>query len=191
MGTETGATVRDAMLERVSWPKVTDDAPTHEELADLVTAASRVADHAGLTPWRLIELREDDRVRLGAAFTEVLGHDGSADKPLRAPLLIAIVAHTKAHPKVPEWEQDAVAAGVGHALSLLLDEAGYGVIWRTGPFTRTEPVAKLHGLTENEKLLGWLYVGGKPDAVRIGRPVDAEEFLTRLPDPSPVEVRGA
>lgn len=63
MGTETVATVRDAMLERVSWPKVTDDAPTHDELADLVTAASRVADHAGLTPWRLIELRaEDDRV---------------------------------------------------------------------------------------------------------------------------------
>ena len=50
----------------------------------LVAAAGRVADHAGLTPWRLIELREDDRVRLGAAFTEVLGHDGSADKPLRA-----------------------------------------------------------------------------------------------------------
>ena len=34
-----------------------------------------------------------------------------------------------------------MAAGVGHALSLLLDEAGYGVIWRTGPFTHAEPVA--------------------------------------------------
>lgn len=126
-------------------------------------------------------MREDDRVRLGAAFTEVLGHDGSADKPLRAPLLIAIVSSTKPHPKVPDWEQEAVAAGVGHALSLLLDEAGYGVIWRTGPFTHAEPVARLHGLGENEKLLGWLYVGGKPDMARAGHPVDAEQFLTRLP----------
>ena len=31
-----------------------------------------------------------------------------------------------------DWEQEAVASGVAHVLSLLLDEAGWGVIWRTG-----------------------------------------------------------
>ncbi|MBD0022753.1 nitroreductase [Gordonia pseudamarae] len=182
MGSDTVTSVREAMLARCSWSKVTDDAPTHDQLVALVAAAGRVADHAGLAPWRLIELRGGDRERLGAAFTEVLGHDGSADKPLRAPLLIAIVSSTTAHPKVPDWEQEAVAAGVGHALSLLLDEAGYGVIWRTGPFTRAEPVARLHGLGDNEKLLGWLYVGGKPDGAPVRRPVDAERCVTRLPD---------
>jgi hypothetical protein len=73
------------------------------------------------------------------------------------------------HPKVPSWEQESVAAGVGHQLSLLLDEAGWGVMWRTGPYTRHPLVARAHGLAENEHLLGWLYVGGRPEGSRPER----------------------
>ena len=174
------STVRDAMLNRHSWSKVTDEAPTHDELVELVAAAGRVADHAGLAPWRLIELRGDDRVRLGEAIGRATD-DAPSHKPLRAPLLIAMVSSPQPHPKVPEWEQDAVAAGVGHALSLLLDEAGYGVIWRTGGFVRAPEIAAAHGLAEGEKLLGWLYVGGKPDRSSSRRPVAAEQFISRLP----------
>lgn len=174
---------RDAVLARQSYSKVTDEAPTHEELAELVAAAGRVADHSSLEPWRLIELRGDDRERLGRAINKALGEDGASSKPLRAPLLIAIVASSHKSEKVPRWEQEAAAAGVAHTLSLLLDEAGWGVIWRTGHYTRSKPVAKLHGLGKREELLGWLYVGGKPDRDRPGRrkPVDVERHLSRLP----------
>jgi hypothetical protein len=84
---------------------------------------------------------------------------------------------------VPRWEQEAVASGVAHVLSLLLDEAGWGVIWRTGHYTRSKAVAKAHGLKKNEELLGWLYVGGKPERSRPERrkTVDAEKFLSRMP----------
>jgi nitroreductase len=129
-----------------------------------VEAAATVADHGRLHPWRLIELRGTDR------------------EPLRAPLLIAVVTVHHESVKVAEWEQDAAAAGVAHTLSLLLDEAGWGVIWRTGPLTRSLAVSELHGLAANEKLLGWLYVGGKPDAeppVRTAR-VNPADFLTAL-----------
>jgi hypothetical protein len=105
-------------------------------------------------------VRGDARDKIGRAFAKV---GGSADKPLRASLLIAVVAVHRPSGKVPEWEQEAVASGVAHVLSLLLDEAGWGVIWRTGDVTRTKKVAKAHGLAKNEKLMGWLYVGGKPD----------------------------
>jgi nitroreductase len=172
------------MRARRSWSKVTDDAPTHEELLPLVAAAGRVADHSSLEPWRLIELRGEDRERLGRAINKTLGEKGSSPKPLRAPLLIAIVASYRKSDKVPRWEQEAVASGVAHALSLLLDEAGWGVMWRTGHYTRSKPVAKAHGLKKNEELLGWLYVGGKPEGTRIGREkaVDAGRFLSRMPE---------
>ncbi|WP_409048236.1 nitroreductase family protein [Microbacterium sp. HA-8] len=87
--------------------------------------------------------------------------------------------------KVPRWEQEAVASGVAHVLSLLLDEAGWGVIWRTGHYTRAKAVAKAHGLKKSEDLLGWLYVGGKPDRRRGGyrRGVDARRFVSRMPQP--------
>ena len=133
--------------------------------------------------WRIIELRGDDRERLGRAINKAQGDKGVSSKPLRAPLLVAVVASYRKSHKVPRWEQEAVASGVAHMLSLLLDEAGWGVIWRTGHYTRAKPVAKAHGLKKNEELLGWLYVGGKPRTSRPERrkTVDARRFVTRMP----------
>ncbi|MFJ6652859.1 nitroreductase family protein [Microbacterium sp. NPDC091313] len=172
------------MRARRSWSRVTDEAPTTAELETLVAAAGRVADHSSLRPWRLIELRGHDRERLGRAINKAEGEKGASSKPLRAPLLIAVVAtYRDKGDKVPRWEQEAVASGVAHALTLLLDEAGWGVIWRTGRYTRSKAVAKLHGLGKNEELLGWLYVGGKPPRARDGhrKSVDARRHLSTLP----------
>lgn len=175
----------DAVRARRSSSKVTDEAPTHEEVLELVSAAGRVADHSGLQPWRLIELRGDDRDTLGRAINKAEGEKGASSKPRRAPLLIAVVASYRKSDKVPRWEQEAVASGVAHMLSLLLDEAGYGVIWRTGRYTRAKAVAKAHGLKKNEELLGWLYIGKKPERTRGGfrRGVDASRFVSRMPRP--------
>jgi nitroreductase len=175
----------DAVRARQSWSKVEDTAPTREELLPLVSAAGRVADHSSLRPWRLIELRGTDREALGAAIAKAQGDASPSSKPLRAPLLIAVVASYRKSDKVPRWEQEAVASGVAHTLSLLLDEAGWGVIWRTGHYTRAKAVAKAHGLDKNEELLGWLYVGAKPAGRKPGRrkPVDARKLLTRMPKP--------
>ena len=183
----------EAVRARRSWSKVTDAAPTRSELLTLVSAAGRVADHSSLRPWRLIELRGDDRERLGRAINKANGDKGSSPKPLRAPLLIAVVASYRKSDKVPHWEQEAVASGVAHVLSLLLDEAGWGVIWRTGHYTRSKPVAKLHGLGKHEELLGWLYVGGKPTRSRPGRrrAVDARHHLSRLPSRKKSDPPGA
>ena len=161
---------------------MTEDAPTHEELIPLVEAAATMADHGDLKPWRLIELRGDARVRLGEAFVAASGESGVAKKPLRAPLLIAVVAVHEPSFKVPEWEQDAAASGVAHTLSLLLNEAGWGVFWRTGGLTRSAPVAVMHGLAPNEKLMGWLYVGGIPERTKPEKrhSLKTERYLTQL-----------
>ncbi|MBT2483169.1 MULTISPECIES: nitroreductase family protein [unclassified Microbacterium] len=176
-------TALDAVRARQSWSKVDETAPTREELLTYVGAAGRVADHSSLRPWRLIELRGADREVLGAAIAKAQGDSSPSTKPLRAPLVIAVVASYRKSEKVPRWEQEAVASGVAHVLSLLLDEAGWGVIWRTGHYTRSKAVAKAHGLGKNEELLGWLYVGGKPAGRRPGRrkPVDARKLVTRMP----------
>lgn len=161
-----------------------------------------MADHGALAPWRLIELRGAARERLGAAFVAASGLDGSglvgselegsgledsaaqklAEKPLRASLLIAVVALHEPSLTVPEWEQDAAASGVAHTLSLLLNEAGWGVMWRTGGHTRHPAVAAMHGLAPNEKLMGWLYVGGIPKRTKRTRKakLDLEKHLTQL-----------
>ncbi|MEN0083254.1 MAG: nitroreductase family protein [Leifsonia sp.] len=172
---------------RRSYSRVTADAPTHEELLPLVAAAGRVADHSALHPWRLIELRGEARERLGRAFVadaKASGTDAEklAAKPLRSSLLLAIVSVRTKSEKVPGWEQDAVASGVAHILSLLLHDAGWGVMWRTGHHTRSKAVHRMHGLAKNERLLGWLYVGGIPADSKEGHrtTIDPERFLTTV-----------
>jgi hypothetical protein len=55
-------------------------------------------------------------------------------------------------------------------------------MWRTGLHTRSGAVHRMHELTPDETLLGWLYVGGKPAKAKSGRrtPISAKGYLTGL-----------
>lgn len=177
------STVLEAALSRRSHSKVGERAPDAAELAPLVQAAGRVADHSALRPWRLIALRGTARERLGAALAEAAGDKKPSSKPMRASLLLAIVFVERPSGKVPAWEQEAVASGVAHTLSLLLHDAGWGVFWRTGSHTRAKAVRKMHGLAKNETLLGWLYVGDIPEGKGSRGPrklLDPNDVLSEL-----------
>lgn len=168
------ASVYDALHERRSSSKVSDEAPSHDEILELVEAAGQVADHSGLTPWRVIEIRGESRRLVGeslAAASGLHGHDAekSIRKSFRAPLLLAVVVSPRPSVKVPYWEQEAVASGVAHALTLLLHERGYGAMWRTGIQTRSEAVRIAHRLGPDEQMLGWIYTGRRVDRPRERR----------------------
>jgi nitroreductase len=179
--------VFEAMHERRSSSKVTDEAPSQSELLELVEAAGQVADHSGLAPWRIIEIRGESRRIVGESLARAAaleGHDADKTirKAFRAPLLLAVVVSPRPSLKVPFWEQEAVASGVAHALGLLLHERGYGAMWRTGTQTRSEPVREAHGLQSGEQLMGWIYVGRYPDRPREARRsrIDPRRHLSSL-----------
>lgn len=177
--------VFDAMATRASRSKVTDEAPSHEELRELIGVLSSVPDHLRLRPWRIIELRGDDRKILGNALAKAnkTPKEKGISKATRAPLVLAIVVSPKKSKKVPYWEQEAVASGVAHFLSLLLAEAGWGTMWRTGDAARSKAVRKALKLATDEQLLGWIYVGGVPEHKRKAKPrkpLDIDQHLTSL-----------
>jgi nitroreductase len=160
----------EAIRCRRSTAPVTDAAPTDADLYEYLGLAAHSPDHAGLRPWRLVSLRGNDRARLGAALAEGFGDPpGSpeaartAAKPLRAPLLLSIIATPVRHPKVPAWEQLAATAALVTTLQLVLFEAGWTAMWRSGPAVELPQVQQLIGLGETEQLLGWLYVGGRTE----------------------------
>ncbi|MDN6399095.1 MAG: nitroreductase family protein [Brachybacterium sp.] len=183
--------VLEAMATRRSVSKVGPGTPSDAELAELLAAVTSVADHKALRPWRLLLLRGEDRRALGDALDAaggVVREPGEHNpKPFRAELLIAIVASPTEHPKVPRWEQLAVAAGAGHLLELALWQAGWGVMWRTGVLADSDEVRAAHGLAETEQLMGWLYVGSIDESFRrrlqtSRRPaLDPPQFLGRMP----------
>ena len=162
--------VLHALATRRSISKVGPETPSDADLRELIRVVSSVADHKALRPWRFLIIRGDDRLRLGEALDEAAGETrrpGEVNtKPLRAELLLALVASPTPHPKVPDWEQHATAAGAGHLLELALWQAGWGVMWRTGALTNAPAVRRLHGLSETELLMGWLYIGSVPERYR-------------------------
>lgn len=183
--------VLEAMATRRSVSTVGPKTPSDAEIADLLAAVTRVADHKALRPWRLILLRGDDRATLARALDAAEGKSSKSGKgttkPFRAELLIAVVASPRKHSSVPKWEQIATAAGAAHLLELALWRAGWGVFWRTGSNTNADPVRAAHGLAKNEKLLGWLYVGDISEShrARLARskkpPLDPSRFLGTMP----------
>lgn len=174
-----------ALQARRSHAKVSDKAPSHEELTRLLAVMSSVADHASLRPWRIIEIRGDRREKLGKALAKANGtsREKGIAKATRAPLVLAIVVSPKRRSKVPYWEQECVTSGVAHYLSLLLHEAGWGTMWRTGEAARSTIMRKAMKLTKDEQLLGWLYVGGIPgkhNKAKPRKPLEVSKYLSTL-----------
>lgn len=182
--------VLHAISTRRSISKVEPVTPNDSDLREIIRTISSVADHKGLRPWRFIIIRGDDRHRLGAALDEaadVSRKPGERnEKPLRAELLLALVASPSENPKVPSWEQHATAAGAGHLLELALWQAGWGVMWRSGALANEPAVRRLHRLEAGELLMGWFYIGAVPERFRermahSTRPLpDPDQFLETL-----------
>ena len=73
---------RRAVEARRSHSTVGEAAPSDEQLRPLIAAASSVADHGALRPWRVIALRGESRARLGTALAEAAGLDKNTIKKL-------------------------------------------------------------------------------------------------------------
>lgn len=180
--------VTDFLLNRSSEPRLEAPAPDRETLDRAFACAARAPDHGLLRPWRYLVVEGDGLEALGGLFASACADDSDERQteklrtaPLRAPMVIVGIASPRPHPKVPEVEQVmSAAAGMGF-LELALQDAGYGVMWRTGPVAYHPGVHEGLGLSEHEQIVGFLYTGSvasaKPPVPRPG----VEEFVRHWP----------
>lgn len=85
--------------------------PTADQLDLMFRAGLRAPDHGQLHPWRFLIIEGDARHKLGELFAAALRERdaGAAEEalqkarnmPLRAPMLVLVIASVKPHPKVP------------------------------------------------------------------------------------------
>ena len=159
----------ELLHNRVSSPKLVAPAPNPQQLEAMYQAAARAPDHANLRPWRLLILEGEQLTKLGQVFAEVsLAKNPAlneaqlqkmASKPLRAPMGIAVVAGITDHPKGPEREQWMTAGCAAQALTQAAFAQGFGAMWRSGSLMFDAQVHKKMKLADNEKLVGFLYLG--------------------------------
>lgn len=154
-----------ALHTRTSAPRLVEPAPEGPALEALFKAALRAPDHGLLRPWRFLVVRGEARQRLGELFARHIPSDSEeqrrklAESPLRAPLLLVVIARAKEHPKVPFIEQFASAAAAAQNISLAAFAQGYASIWRTGEAAYNAGVKQALGLGAEDAIVGYLYLG--------------------------------
>ena len=144
--------------------------PDADELKDLLEIAARVPDHRKLNPWRFItftgKAREDFGAHLGAAFSKdhpdmpvdrVLFESG---RFLRAASVVAVISSPKDCPRgTAKWEQELSCGAVCYNLLIAAQNSGWGAQWLTEWYAYHDGINQVLGLTETERVAGFIYIG--------------------------------
>lgn len=183
--------VLHALKQRNACGKLAEPGPDAGELNEIIQAALRAPDHAGLKPWRFLLISGAGRNALGQLFVDATlklqpqttddKQASIAAKPLRAPLIIAVIARVQAHPKVPGVEQILSAGCAAQNILLAAESFGYGAIWRTGEMAFNRDVMQGLGLASHEQLLGFIYIGTRAAAPKTLPKLDPQDFSAHWP----------
>jgi nitroreductase len=178
----------EGLKKRVSHPRLTEPAPTSDELSDCYQAAFRSPDHAWLRPWRFIECRGAEREALGELLADAVASEqpeaseAALEKlkkgPLRAPLVIVCYAELTEHPKVPAVEQVIAAGCAANNLVTALYGKGFGAVWRTGDAAHSPQVRERLKLPANAEMIGLIYVGTPLSDDKVILELDQSDFVT-------------
>ena len=181
----------DLLTNRNTASNLQDPAPSGTNLEAIFQAGLRSPDHARLRPWRFLTIDGDARLELGQLFASSLKHrnpncnDSDLIKvrkqPLRAPLIIVVMAKLVSHPKVPETEQMLSAGCACHAMLLAAESLGFAGIWRTGVNAYDANVKKGLGLAEHESIIGYLYLGTRKAMPKPLPSMESSDFFQTWP----------
>ncbi|SMQ66038.1 Nitroreductase [Devosia lucknowensis] len=183
--------VRDYLLTRrsVGPAFLKEPGPNADELATMLTIATRVPDHGKLTPWRLVIIAGDDRRAAGDALAAIAaannpaldeqGLDIERNRFLPMPLTIGIISSPKPSEKAPEMEQLLSAGNVAFNLVHAAHALGFAATWITRWFTFDDAAASMLGALPGERFVGFVHIG-TPAIVPEDRPrPDLASVVTR------------
>lgn len=183
---ERGAIVLDAIRNRRSIGKMTQESPPEEAIRRVLEAGTWAPNHHLTEPWRFVVLQGEARSGLGAAMGTLAAAKeadpdkrekvaaSAASKPLRSPVVIAVAVEPSPEPNVPEIEELSAGSAAAQNMLLAADALGLAAIWRSGWMAFTPEVRDHLGLSERAKVLGFIYLGypAMDRPVRTRRDVD-------------------
>lgn len=143
--------------------------PSQEALNDLLTVAARVPDHRRLAPWRFLVFEGQARADFNERAVEIQKQENpeatetmladTAGYFTRAPVVIAVISSPDVTHKTPVWEQELSCGAVCHNLLLTANASGWAGCWLTEWIAFSEGINTLLGLTEHERVAGYIYLG--------------------------------
>lgn len=154
-----------------------------EVIMDILENANTAPTHKKTEPWRFRVFTGEGLKKLGLDQAEIYKNEaGDSFKearyeslktaPLKSSHVIAICM--KASGSVPEMEEVAAVACAVQNIYLSLAVHGVGGYWSTGGITFMEGAKPYFGLENNDKLLGFFFLGYTkiPSATRTPGPLE-------------------
>jgi len=176
------------LIDHYSIPakQLTEPAPTDAELKSILQAAMSAPDHGQLKPFRFLTIRGEARHQLSTVFENAARLRGADDatiqkqlkKPLRAPLIIIVIACITDNPAIPQIEQLLSAGVAAQHVQLACKTMGYGSIWVTGENSYDLNVYEALGLKVNERVIGFIYTGTPMGNINTKKRDDAEAITS-------------
>ncbi|SFD00747.1 NAD(P)H nitroreductase [Pseudoalteromonas denitrificans] len=183
----------DLLLNRQSDSKLQAPGPNQEQLNIIKQAALKVPDHGALTPWQFIIVQGDKRKLLGEIYhqsaiatlnpqipADAKAIERSKEMPMRAPLIIIAIAKYKEHLKVPRVEQIQSAGCAVMAMQQAAYAQGLAGVWRTGSYASCNHVKAALNLSEQDEIVGYLYLGTAANDFIKPHRHDVSEFFSEL-----------
>lgn len=176
------------LTQRRSIPKLLAPAPQGDALENMIAAGLRAPDHGALTPWEFVVATGEGLDKLSAILKRAAEADDeeaaviekAANAPYRAPMVITVIARTKQHDKVPVIEQHISAGCAAQAMQMAAVAQGFQGFWRTGKWAYHPVVRESFGVTGDDEIVGFLYVG-TPDCTAAGVPKrDTAKYVSYL-----------
>ena len=181
----------DALLNRRS-TMVKDidpnNGPSDEELLDILKVATRVPDHGKINPWRFVKFSGDARRKLGVKMADIYRakhpemdenhYEMESARFERAHTILLLISSPIPHPKAPEFEQLMSAGGLGFAINLAANAFGYAATWLTEWVAFDDDIKPLFNMTENEKIIGFFFIGKPKNAPTERERPNVSELLS-------------
>lgn len=176
------------LTERQSNPFLQAPAPDENALEVILKAATRVPDHACLSPYRFTICQGQGLDKLTDVFVEATKKSGADEAKVtkaqkmayRAPMIIVISSNVQEHPKVPRVEQIITAGCAAHAMQMAAFAQGYGAMWRTGDLAHNADVKQALGVAEKDEIIGFLYLGSVAKELPIRPNRESAGFVNYL-----------
>jgi nitroreductase len=157
------------LLSRASVKLVGEPGPDDADLRVIFEAAVRAPDHGKLRPWRFFVVRGDARRQLSDLFVAGVKRrepganeaqiEKERQKPLSAPVTIAVVSKTVVGHKIPEIEQTLSAGAAAMNMLNAIHALGFGAKWVTGANCYDPEFKREFGLDATDQLIGFIHIG--------------------------------
>ena len=169
--------------------KMLPDAPTEEDLQNIINCGLRVPDHSNVQPWKIVVIKGearkkfDEQIILKAALVKTdeplsdVQRELESNRMQRSGVVVTVICSMVVPHKIPVWEQQLSAGAVCAHILIAAQSLDYAAQWLTEwPAYDPNVISALGGNPETDRIAGFIHIGKKqqqPDERK--RPDPAEK----------------